>query len=235
MTNKTLVSIIAIIIVAALGIWAYLHYQPQVQDPSAVVENFYSNWINASTSPLAAGAYRNLPELTDNAKASIDSIARSSFNQGAYDPVLCSQTKPLSFQANTQQMDATSAQVMVVENFASTTTNVLVSLTQDNNNTWKINDFACSPAGDPNIQNQVSNYIQQNIGKLSPTPAASSSSFTVDDIRYLDANHALVNYDDGINAYQAQVTFSASTTATTTSIKINSFTLQQDVPSDAKG
>jgi len=224
--NKNILSIAAVVIVVALGVWIYFTWKPA--GPEQTVQSFYNEWINSPTNLIAEGGYRTMALLTDNAKSKIDSVVRSFDGQGSYDPVLCAQDKPQSFTLVNDSTIGDKSQVTVVENFSGRENRVTVSLIKEGA-TWKIDDINCGAgSGDQALLSQVGDYIRGNISTLSPAKAATGTEFQINDIRFVDEKTALVNYDDGQNAYQARVTFTATTTATTTNIKVNSFQLDEE-------
>jgi len=73
----------------------------------------------------------------------------------------------------------------------------------------------------------VDAYIRENIGTLSPEPAVLGGSYYVTELSYLDADTALVLYEDGHVVHTAEMDFSVSDEGVVT---INNVWLLDDVP-----
>ncbi len=60
---------------------------------------------------------------------------------------------------------------------------------------------------EPNNEDLVSNYIEENISELSPEPEVLGGAFYVTDLNFLGPGLVIVNYEDGHIALEAQATF----------------------------
>ncbi len=79
--------------------------------------------------------------------------------------------------------------------------------------------------------NTVKNHIRDNISELSPKEEKLGGSFYVTNIEFLDDSSAMVEYEDGHNAYTAKAEFSLTPDEEVT---INSFELAEENNDNAK-
>lgn len=75
-----------------------------------------------------------------------------------------------------------------------------------------------------NNEELVYNYIEQNISELSPEPEVLGGTFHVTSIDFIDDNLAIVEYEDGHIALEAQVIYSVVNNR----VNINSFQLIEE-------
>ncbi|GEM_PF-3139147 len=75
-----------------------------------------------------------------------------------------------------------------------------------------------------NNEELVYNYIEQNISELSPEPEVLGGTFHVTSIDFIDDNLAIVEYEDGHIALEAQVIYSVVNNR----VNINSFQILQN-------
>ncbi len=205
--------IIATLIVAgitfALGKFEVFH-----DSPEQTVENFYQTWLDYEGNPLVDKYYQDNKYLTATAVDRLDEII-SSFDKSAYDPVLCAQDRPASFEIVNQTIANDSAEVLLQENFGGSERNIKVMLKKQES-VWLIDNIIChegEASGDlnsavsPAIQESVTEYLKANISELSPEKEVLGGTFYITSVRFLSPMLCLVEYEDGHVAYTATVEF----------------------------
>jgi hypothetical protein len=110
------------------------------RSPDRVVEDFYTWYINYPGNPLVEGAHRSNELLTETFVEKIDAI-RASFTGGGYDPVLCAQDVPESFQVGSPEVADHAASVRVDTSFPGHFFGVELQKLED---VWKIADVECN-------------------------------------------------------------------------------------------
>jgi hypothetical protein len=126
--------------------------QPVSQAPDAVVETFYTWYVDyigdrasgGMRNPLADGAYRSSEYLTEAFVQEVDALI-ASFDRGGYDPFLCAQDIPQDITVGEVNVSGDEAQVKVETNFEGHSFNVLLQREGDQ---WNIADVVCASPGD---------------------------------------------------------------------------------------
>lgn len=215
---KTKYILITGLLVIAAGIGGYLiagqtGSRQQSSEAAApdVVKAFYDSWIGYEGNPLSEKYYQKTELLTPELKSRLDGIV-SSMNGGGYDPVLCAQDKPASFQVRTINADPNAPRFAVDERFGNATTTVTVDVANVNN-AWRLSAITCadgSTIGEQEKQTLVGDYIRQHISELSPQKEVLGGKFYITQIRFVDNSRAVVEYEDGHIALVGLATYAVS-------------------------
>jgi len=190
-------------------------FRAEVISPKEVVQKFYSDWIGYVGNPVSDKFYETSECVSDNFKKQTGDLI-AIFDKGGYDPVLCAQDKPDSWEVVNVAIKGDMAEVIVDENYYGQDKNVVVILKKIKSE-WKIDQIICGEGQQnnedlnsgisPAIQTQVGDYIRENISDLSPKAEVLGGKFYVTSIVFEGPYEATVEYEDGHNAYTAKVTF----------------------------
>lgn len=113
-----------------------------IETPEQVVLRFYTFLQSYQGNYLATDAYKYNGSLTENFKAQI-SAEVAGFLNGGYDPLICAQDIPASFEVGTAVVYADTAIVKLDQTFDSGEKTISIELTKQND-TWKISAVKCN-------------------------------------------------------------------------------------------
>ena len=215
---------ISIAVIAGLG-YAFQDYLRSVPGPEKVTKDFYQSWVNQKESPLASKFYQNHVNLTkrleDNIQETIDS-----FDKGGADPILCAQDKPQNMSFELISKTDERAIVKIYEDFGGNSQIIKAGLVK-NVDGWLIDEIICSNKTSEEVStdesNLVGDYIKENISILSPKDPVLGGSFYVTEINFVSPGIAIINYEDGHIALEAQVEYEVESG----DVIINKFNIQE--------
>jgi hypothetical protein len=110
--------------------------------PEAVVGAYYGwyvDYVRTQGNPLVDKAYHGRPELTEAFVADVDAII-AGFDKGGYDPFLCAQDAPDSFEVSVVRFEGDEAVVTMNTSFEGHQFDVRLVQTEAG---WKIDDVLC--------------------------------------------------------------------------------------------
>lgn len=226
---KAALTVILATAVIISGAYAFGVYN-RANDPLAVASDFYQEWMEYQGSPLADKFYLDHSSLSQKLEDKIDH-AVSTFDKGGYDPVLMAQDKPSRIEMETTRRAGKTAIVTVTEYFGGADKKLKVDLAKEGWK-WQISDIRDVGAGsgqtladDAELQARVGDHIRDNISELSPKEAVLGGAFYVTEIRFEDGNKAIVEYEDGHIALQAEARYELLPDST---VRIDKFTIVKD-------
>lgn len=205
--------IVLVVFLGGAGWWYYDHLQI-VKSPERVVKSFYDKWLSYEGNPLADRLYQNNRLMTPEFAKVIDRLA-GDFVQSGIDPILCAEGKPISFELKPMVSTDELSTIGLVEKFSATEKTVMVDLVKTGE-AWAIDSIRCESMVGGRSSNStlsapaetlVGDYIKTNINMLSPKPAVLGGKFYVTSISFSDNETALVKYEDGHVALEAEVKF----------------------------
>lgn len=210
---QEITSIILTVILSSAAIvgitYALRGYINQSEEPEEVVKNFYQSWVNQKDSPIASRFYENHKDLTKNLEDDLaDTIA--SFDKGGADPILCAQDKPQDMEYELIRQTDANAIVEIKQYFGGNSQTIKVGLMKQDDQ-WLIDEIICSDeiSGEAGTKetNKVGDFIRDNISELSPKEAVLGGTFYVTEITFPAPGIALVSYEDGHIALEAQAEY----------------------------
>lgn len=187
-------------------------------DPKKVVEEFYAAWVTYEGNPMADGLYKENDAITEQLESNLDeTIASNEAGGGGADPVLCAQDKPAKLEYQLRESGDGQATVGVTAYYAGVPKQIAVGLREDDGQ-WKLNEISCTgetgKTGGPDLsveqQNLIGDYIRENISEISPDKEVLGGKFYITKIIFENNESALIEYEDGHNAFLARVRFSLS-------------------------
>ncbi|RJQ28068.1 DUF3828 domain-containing protein [Candidatus Parcubacteria bacterium] len=126
-----------------------------ITKPDALVSKFYNTWLEKKYM-IADDSYKQTNMLSDSFKDKIKTII-SSPEQKNYDPILCAQHFPKSFEIFPIKTGDTTAEIGVREYFDTIVKDIKISLVRKNA-IWKIDDVIC---GDEPKQPEVIQFEEE--------------------------------------------------------------------------
>ncbi len=111
-----------------------------------VIKNFYDGYLSYPGNVLADQSFLGSPLLSNSYKQKISSIITASVG-GAYDPVLCAQDKPQTYEIKDVVENGDVARATLSANYGETVNTLTVALVKEAGDSWMISDVTCS--GDP--------------------------------------------------------------------------------------
>lgn len=215
MKKKIVISIILVVAIAfALivgGAYAIKKYNQNALNPTQTVSSFYENWTEYDGNPIVDRFYQKSEYVTTEFVSKTDRLINS-FQGGGYDPVLCAQDKPESIQAVDEFIDGKNAKITIQETFSGVNKSIEVHLVREDN-LWKIDEIKCinNDEADNSLSDTdktiVGDYIRENISSLSPQKEVLGGKFYITEIRFIGSDSAIVRYEDGHVALEAQAVF----------------------------
>jgi hypothetical protein len=201
--------------------------------PEQTVSRFFTDWIGYKGNPLVDRYYAESSLVSRSYSDKVDAIL-ASFDKGGFDPILCAQDLPEGIKIINTAVEGEKALVAIEKIFSGGNQMSEVYLERQDGK-WLISDIVCGEgeaSGDslnsgvsPAIQNQVGDYIRENINELSPQEAVLGGTFYINSIRFSGPNTCIVDYEDGHIAFTAEVEFSVPAA---NEVVVLSFELKED-------
>lgn len=214
MNAKNIISIFLTVLIASTvivgGAYAVKHKWYDQKDPGLVVLNFYEQWVEYEGNPVSDRIYQDHPAISSEFSEELDRLL-DSFEGGAFDPVLCAQEKPSSVKIKDIKEIGDRAQLTLTADFFGVEKDLNINL-EKTDRTWWITDITCpasntTPSKTTPWQEIVEDYIRGNISEISPEEEVLGGNFYVTDFEFLNNNKALVKYEDGHIALEAEIEF----------------------------
>lgn len=141
MANKLVTFFLAIALIVVVGFFIFkADFEPETTrspTPTSTVKSFYETWTNYEGEDILEGTYRESDLITDSLIKDIETAER-------FDPILCAQDIPASFEVELISKSATSSVVQVKEYFGDKPSTHEVKLIKREKR-WLINKVECHP------------------------------------------------------------------------------------------
>lgn len=237
MTRQNIISVGLTVVIASAAIigstYALKGYFSPALSAEETVLAFYSDWTEYEGNPIADRIYRESAYADAGFVAKTDALI-DSFDKGGFDPVLCAQDFPSELKIANAAIKGGQAVVAIEEVFSGNSRMIEARLSKPGKH-WLITDIICheGQAGEnglnagisPAVQNQVGDYIRENISRLSPEDAVLGGTFQVTSIRFTGPYTCVVDYEDGHIALTADVRFRLPAAG---QVEIESFRVRKD-------
>lgn len=238
MEKKNFISVLLTVAVASAAIigGAYaLNYMRETESstPEQAAKQFFADWIGYEGNPLSDRHYAASGLASQEFVDKVDAIV-AGFDKGGFDPILCAQDFPEEIKFTNLALEGDKASVAIEKIYSGNSRMAEVHLVRQASK-WLVDDIICEEGQggedglnsgvSPAIQNQVGDYIRENINELSPEKPQLGGKFYITSIRFTGARTCIVDYEDGHIALTAEAAFNVPSAQ---EVEIESFILKED-------